>query len=261
MSIKISKWKGYFEKKYGVNFLFMTYRFSFKSLYRGRCFQSSDYTLSSVKNEIQTTKDILAPPKKWCKTQRCNIKGQPILYLSSHISSIPKELECKHGDFLVIAKFKQNKSLYPMAILGWEKLMRVESLSLREIIKDHFSDKSIKVKEIDNKISNIFIQTTENATNKIYIITNAISQLFFRHNIGIVYPSVDTPDHSFNLALKPNKVKTVFSINTVNIYKCISYNEHETKLQKVAIGRIDSKNGYVKWTHQNISDIQVFQKK
>jgi len=250
---KIDFWKDYFLNQYGDDYQFMTYKFNFNYLYRGRPF--GKLGLTEVQNELEHTKSIWSPPPKKCSKQRCSNKGENKLYLSSHISSIPLELECDKNDLIAIVKYKQLDFFQPLSIVGLKDLLRLPSdgdfaLSLSK----HHEGKSDKVIRIDSILSNIFKSKKREDGFDIYDPTIALTHLYLRKSIGLIYPSVAAGYKSFNIVLKPQKVKTILKPIEVGIYEVMEINSNDYAVFKKLSKGLISENGHIKW-YKEIDDI------
>jgi hypothetical protein len=256
---KIQIWKHYFLKKF-PNYSYYSYHFKFEKLFRGRPFGSA--SVNEVENKIQHVKHMWCPPKSRCTRQRCNIKGQPMLYLSSTISTIPLEVGSKRNDLISIIEYQHKKEISPISIVGWNDLMQITYADVSKIIYNHFINASNEIVDIDTKISNIF-KSPQGESNKfdIYNITIALTQLYLsQKSIGLMYPSVADGCQSFNLALKPQKVKDILIPKRIGIYKTIEIGSSNfSKLEKISSGII-LKEGTIKWKKSASNEILVFTK-
>lgn len=255
---KVTYWKNYFLESYGTDFNYMTYQVRFDNLYRGRSFENG--SLKKVQKTIKKTINMWCPPKCKCSKQRCNLKGDPLLYVSSHISSIPLELNCRRDNLLVIISYRQSDYLSPLAIIGWEELMKIPD-GISELIKNHFKNKSKKVIEIDKKISKIFITHRRDPERfDIYNISIGLTNLFLKKAIGIIYPSVATNHKSFNIVLRPHLVKSILCPVDITIYKVMDLLTTESVgLQRLSIGEILT-NGKIRWKEDNEQTIFKYEK-
>lgn len=256
---KIQDWKNYLSQKY-ANYKYWTYHFKFEKLFRGR--PMGNKSLEEVKNEIQNVKHMWCPPKSKCIKQRCNIKGQPMLYLSSTISTIPLEIGSSNNDLISIIEYQHKKEISPISIVGWNDLMQIKYADVSKIIYNHFDNASNEIVNIDTKLSTLF-KIPQRGNNKfdVYNITIALTQLYLsQKSIGLMYPSVADGYKSFNLVLQPQKVKNLLIPKKIGIYKIIEVGSPEfSKLKKISYGNILN-GGNIKWANSISDEILIFTK-
>lgn len=217
---KSTEFTNYYMRKYGHDYNFMVYRFNFEKLYRGRPF--SKMPEDKVLKKVQEFRDVWVPPENLSTKQRCNESGKSILYLASHYSTIPYELELRTNDLFVVCKFKQIDEFLNVPILGWEKLMEIGEPKIINIIKNYFGDKSDLVKTIDREIAEIFTSRRLKTGKDIYDKTIGLSNLFFQNEgDGLLYPSVADKFKSINLALNPDRVRQKLRPVNILLFKLI----------------------------------------
>ena len=246
--VNIQQLSNYYYQKFGSNFQFMTYRFRFESLFRGRSFPHKDE--DSILKEVSEFKHIWAPCSNMATKQRCNEEGNPILYITSHISTIPYELEIKKDDLFVVCEFEQLEEFVSIKILGWEKLMEQGNQEFSKIIENYFSDKPKEVITIDKKIAEIFTSPRLETGEDIYNHSIALSKLYFQNGgDGLIYPSVADGFKSINLALIPDKVKSKLIPKNISIYKLLQINSNKSIDVKVFREGFFDKNLKISWSN------------
>ncbi len=257
--IRINNWKLYFEKQYGSDYKFMTYEFNFNFLYRGRTFK--ERKISEVQNKLEHTKRIWSPPRKECSKQRCSDKFENKLYLSSHISSIPLELECNESDLIALVKYKQLYSFQPLSVVGLNDLIRLPiEGDFTEKLSHHHDRKSDKIIRIDSILSNIFKSRKRQDGLDIYDLTIALTHLYLRKTIGLIYPSVAAGYKSFNIVLKQQLVKTMLKPVEIGIYRVVDINSNEyAEFRRLSIGEI-FENGQIKWRKETNDIVLRYEK-
>ena len=230
------------------DYKYWTYHFKFHNIYRGRKFHNNG-DCKKIQGEIKHIRHMWCPPRSKAKKQRCNLKGQPLLYLSASISSIPFELRCKRGDYVSIVEYNSRIDLSPIVIIGWENLMAIEHIHIRKIIKDHFINSTTQIKEMDKKLSELFVVKKEELdSDVVYDNSIAITSNFFKKgNIGLIYPSIESESTSFNLVLKPQYAKTTLRPRQIFIYEILElYSVNRISVLPKSKGEIQ-KNGNIKW--------------
>lgn len=131
------KWKDFLHQYSVDKFKIKTYKFYFDAMYRGRAW---DKSLETAFLEFNNVKRIHAPNKKLVNMGRCNLKSQPILYLSSKMKSIPLEINLVKGSLFCVAKFESIKKHFeigPYAVTGQDRLK--ENPILTEILANYAS--------------------------------------------------------------------------------------------------------------------------
>lgn len=245
---KIKFYERHFAKIYGPIYKYTHYRFNFESLFRGR--HIKDKTLSEVKREITHTDNIWSPKKESCSKQRCSDKNESLLYLSSHISSIPIELELKKNDLVAIVRYEPSRYLESLAIVGKDELIKIPSEgNFTELIRNHNINKTKEIVKADKLFSDIFKCKRHHFSFDIYDLTIALSHLFLLKDtsIGLIYPSVASGYKSFNLALKPELVKEILNPIDIGIYLVEDNNSTDyAEFVKLSFGEIFSE-GNIKW--------------
>lgn len=269
----IENWREVIEIAYGHKYSFHRYLFDYEFIYRGRPFDDCD--LDSVKRGVCQIGDMWCPPAKLATKQRCNRKGEPLLYLSSNKSTIPYELNTKLWDYIPIIEYKSVREIQPCAIIGFERLMKIEKM--KNIISNHYINKNDTIIQIDKTFGQLFSQKKDcdlahykwfiekynlsKITEDFYDITIGISDFFLSKSvIGIVYPSVANNYEAVNFALNPLVVKDFLVPISVNIYQFIGSNSHrDATMRLVCSGEIKS-DERIDWKDIDSILIQKFEK-
>jgi hypothetical protein len=219
---------------YAHKFEFKTYEFNFEHVYRGRKFEyAKNYDLEKVKNEITHINNMWAPPPEFAAKNRCNKDGDPKLYLTTVRKAIPFELRYELGDIIVIMTYCSTQPLKPITPIGCNTLKSIDPLYAK-LFKDHFSDKSIEIQEIDDTLGRFF-SLPENCDMKQfewflkkynlpdiinpYDLTIAISENFYlADTYGLIHPSVAHKFISANFVLQPEYFTNILKPKAIEIY-------------------------------------------
>jgi hypothetical protein len=249
---------------YAHKFEFMTYKIDCQHVYRGRKFEySENFDLEKVKYEITHIDNIWAPPPKYAAKNRCNRTGDPKLYLTTLRKAIPFELRYVPGDIIAIMTYHSTQPLKPITPIGCNTLINTHP-KYAELFKDHFSDKSIEIQEIDNTLGRFF-SLPENCDMKQYEwflkkynlsdivkpydLTIAISENFYMANTyGLIYPSVAHSFKSANLVLQPDYFRDILKPTAIEIYdNFILLDNGSVGTRLLSIGSFDE-IGNISWT-------------
>lgn len=244
---KIDYYIDKFSKEGRDSYLFRRYEFKFSNLYRGRPFGKN--SLEEVKKELYHVDKMWSPPPS-CKVAkgRCNRENESVLYLSSYISSIPKELGAEENDLIAVAKYKMKDVIKNISLLGFDEIYKNAESDFKKIIENHYKDIPFKAILLDNKYSMDFIKKRDsNLKYDIYDKTIALTELSFLKSTCLIYPSVAVGYKSFNLVLKPEEVKSILKPVGINICLIVGENfDDRANLKSLSYAEIDD-FGCVKW--------------
>lgn len=217
----------------------MTYRLNFGKVYRGRPFKGEK--LESVMSQVSTLEDIWAPPKQYSKKNRCNDAQESVLYVSTHISTIPYELGINSGDLFATCTFSQIHDFTFIPIVGWSQLMKITEGGLPKIIGNYFNDKSKNVQSIDAELSRLFTSSRIiNEHDDLYDHTIGLTRLYFKNGgDGLMYRSVASDFKGVNLVLQPTKVEPKLKPKKCNIYRLIEKKHDSIKVENLKAGTFD----------------------
>lgn len=239
-NLKIENWKNIFSKELSGLFTTRQYSINPNYLYRARPnLDCSGKPIIFFKN----ASDLWAPPRSKTKKQnRCNIKGQSLLYCSTCPTTTIFEVKPASGTELTIIKYKTNSKIGYLAAVGVKEIMTIGA-DFYEIFNSHFDNSSEETRILDDILSDVFKSKTQNTDLfPIYNLTNAITQIFLNNQkadsipqslkaskfVGLIYPSVETEVVlGANIVMTPKNVKNKLIANVAFKYQIIKqYDEH-----------------------------------
>jgi len=223
----IKKYEEYYLNTYGRKFNFMMYRFNLQKVYRGRPF--GDDLEEKILSQVQKAENIWAPPKEYAKKNRCNEDGKSILYVTSHISAIPNELNLKINEYFIVCTFNQISDFINIPILGWKELMKMTEYNLPNIICNYFKDRDEDTRIIDNLISELFTSGRYVSGEDLYDRTIALTRLYLKNGRdGLLYPSIADNFKAINFALVPSLVSDKLKPIECNLFRFLKTNTNNS---------------------------------
>lgn len=181
--------------------------------------------------------DLLAPPLKLCKFNRCNLENQQVVYCALDEASAYWETRPKKGDVITLTTFllKESESLVCSVI---------KSTNLKREDLDH--PLKIVYNLLDEFFVEVFTLSVDRKRPRDYLFSAALAsgQLFYPiqspDNIeSIVFPSVQRGMNGNNIAIPIEILKSKYYIKTIETrFMLDEYSELNPKSQDITSDQV-----------------------
>ena len=196
------------------------------------------------------------PPESISRYGRANLKGQSILYATFILPTIIFEMKPKVGDLVTISKWElkipeTNLLVYP--IIDYPNCKDYQLLNeFEKAIKNYPKGFQDIIINDYNLIAQCFCKYVEKGKDINYIFSahfaDRILNEFYEGKIeAIIYPSVQDPLNSANIALKPSSFEGKYKI--FEIFESIVYSNDGNSLflKRIKTTRNVDPNGIIIW--------------
>lgn len=173
-----------------------------RALFRVRVIDSPD--------KIKCKRDVLNPPDSYAQLSRLNNDGESVLYASYDENTAKIETNIQSERYYVLTTLKTTKAI------------KTASLGIPPNPPYRDKDTKTKIDLINNFLCTLLTKRVEEGTDGFeYRLSNLMIKYFFKLDdkiCGYYYPSVASPDRTYNVCLQPDKVNDFIKIHSVKIF-------------------------------------------
>lgn len=221
-----------------------------KGFYRARIHNrlegvSKDGNLKIFENE----NEFWNPPAECIKDfGRCNDIGESLLYCTNNWETAIAEVKPSGGKFLSMSIFelKDKNSGCRIAPIGIHYLSKIDDLVNANMFKDFdFQDRNKDFVKLDSFLDDLFHLDVKEDEKYKYKISIAVTKCLMKSILtskgiiamdGVMYSSIVRDKKSFNIALRPIHVRTIYSLLQVQTFKVLEVSKEKISMQLLRNG-------------------------
>lgn len=170
--------------------------------------------------------DLLQPPPSLTYRGRCNLDGDPVLYVTDNPYAIIQECNIHVGQRFIVTQFDHKKIVeedvivFPLGLEAQTALRPDNTLTEALAWKyKNMGSQANKLKKLEHKIHTQFVK--DDSDKNSHIFSSIISNHFLKSDTtdAIYYPSIATNGIAKNFAVKPGKIFKAYTADKAILFK------------------------------------------
>lgn len=205
--------------------------------------------------------ELLTPPIDKTRQERCNLAGNPVLYVSDNPSILPQECHIKAGQQFAVAQFNRLQDVKEdlnCFLLGVEPRILLgdtpEILNIQKQKTERLGSEYGTLREIESSLHKSFIRD-DDPSGLTYTLTARLCDYLFSMDNGldaICYPSIAAKASGHNHAIRAGAIDKAYE----PVKACL-YELNEDGSWKQIDGAILNKDGKIEWGKDEPIDSRV----